>query len=74
MAPGFFFIFCGFYGFFGAPFKVAKRVFVYFVYFFGAPCKEAKSILEFFGMPGYLPGMGFIFLRWGFIFLRTCGP
>ena len=59
-----------FYGFFGAPGKVAKRFLKFCKVFLGPLVRWQKYFKTFFGMPGYLPDMGFLILR---IFLVHVG-
>ena len=48
-----------FYGFFGAPGKVAKRFLRFCMVFLGPLVRWQKYFKTFFSMPGYLPDMGF---------------
>ena len=59
-----------FYGFFGAPGKVAKRVLRFCMVFLGPLVRWQKYFKTFFGMPGYLPDMGFYDFK---SFFGACG-
>ena len=51
--------FLDFMVFFGAPGKVAKRFLKFCKVFLGPLVRWQKCFKSFFGMPGYLPDMGF---------------
>ena len=51
--------FLDFMVFFGAPGKVAKRFLKFCKVFLGPLVWWQKCFKSFFGMPGYLPDMGF---------------